>query len=144
MSIWAKLLSVCVLLGLLVVALAFWMDLYGIRRGCFASRLDQARYQSAQSLASEANGAIASKNYAAANDMLDLALSRLGDTYQLGRAADETGEAVLAAKSAAARGEFQIAARIKSDVMVRRLGLFQRKTHLSGLCQAVRKRWSLG
>jgi len=40
MSIWTKILIACVLQGLLAAGLGFWMDLYGIRRGCFASQLD--------------------------------------------------------------------------------------------------------
>ena len=143
MSIWAKIVAGIVILGVLAVGLAFWMDLYGIRRGCFASQLDQARYESARDLYGQATGAINSHNYSAANDMLDLALSRLGDAYQLGRAEDETGELVTAAKAAAARSEFQIAAGMKLEAMGRRLYLFQRKTRLSGLCHAVAKRWHL-
>jgi len=141
MSIWTKILIACVLLGLLAAGLGFWMDLYGIRRGCFASQLDQARYQLAFGLYSKANTAIESRNYAAANDMLDAALSNLGDSYQLGRRADETEEAVTAAKAAAARSEFEIAARLKLEAMGRRVYQFQRKTRLSQVCRQVARRW---
>ena len=143
MSIWVRTLVGGLLLAVLAAGVGYWMDLYGIRRGCFASQLDQARYQSAFDLYSKANSAIGSRNYAAANDMLDIALSRLGDTYQLGRGADETEEAVAAAKAAAARSEFEIAARMKLDVMNRRTWLFQRKTRLSKLCHAVARRWGV-
>src|ERR1043165_571984 len=115
MSIWVKILLAGVLLAFLAAGVGFWMDLYGIRRGCFASQLDQARYQAAWDLYSKANTAIGSRNYAAANDMLDMALTQLGDTYRLGRGADETEEVVTAAKAAAARSEFEIAARMKQD-----------------------------
>jgi len=141
MSIWTKILAGGVVLVLLVAGLAFWMDLYGIRRGCFASRLDQVNYQSARELYAQAGGAVASRNYGPANDMLDLALSDLGDSYQLGRAEDETGELVAAAKAAALQKEFQIAAQMKMEALNRRLSLFQRKTRLSGLCHAIAKRW---
>ena len=143
MSIWAKLLAACVVLGLLVAATAFWMDLYGIRRGCLAPHLDPAGYQSAQALYEQASGAVSGRNYAAANDMLDMALSRLGDSYQLGRGADDTIEAVAAARSAAARSEFQVAAQIKAEVMGRRLSLLRRKMRLSDVCRRVAKRWHL-
>ena len=144
MSIWTKILAGLVLAALLVGGLAFWMDLYGIRRGCFAGPLDQVRYQSALDLYSKGNEAVGSHRYAAANDMLDMALSTLGDSYRLGRGADETSEMVTAAKAAAARSEFEIAARLKIEAMSRRVWLFQRKTRLSGLCRAVAKRWGFG
>lgn len=143
MSIWTRILIGGFLLGLLAAGVGFWMDLYGIRRGCFASNLNQARYQSALDLVSKANTAMGSRNYAAANDMLDVALWQLGDSYRLGRGADETEEVVAAAKAAAARSEFEIAARMKVDVMNRRTWLFQRKTRLSQLCHAVARRWGV-
>jgi hypothetical protein len=143
MSVWTKVIAGGVVLGLLAAGIAFGMDLYGIRRGCFAGSLDQADYEAARDSYVRANGAMSSRNYGAANDMLDMALSRLGDAYQLGRAEDETGELVLAAKSAAARSEFQIAASMKREAMGRRLYLFQRKTRLAGVCHAIAKRWHL-
>jgi hypothetical protein len=143
MSIWVKILLGILVLGLLVGGLAFWMDLYGIRRGCLAGPLDQVRYQSAQDLYAKANEAVGSHRYAAANDLLDMALSTLGDSYRLGRGADETSEMVMAAKAAAARSELEIAARLKIEAMSRRVWQFQRKTRLSGLCRAVAKRWGL-
>jgi len=143
MSIWAKLLGACVVLGLLIVALAFWMDLYGVRRGCFAGSLDQADYQAARDYYAQAGSAISSHNYGAANDMLDIALSKLGDAYQLGRAQDETDDLVVAAKAAVQRSEFKLAAGMKQEALSHRLYLFQRKTRLSGLCHAIAKRWHL-
>jgi hypothetical protein len=143
MSVWIKVIAGVVLLGVLAAGLAFGMDVYGVRRGCFAGALEQSDYEAARDSYARANGAMSSRNYAAASDMLDMALSRLGDSYQLGRAEDETGELVSAAKSAAARSEFQIAASMKREAVGRRLYLFQRKTRLSGLCHAVAKRWHL-
>ena len=143
MSVWTKVIAGGLLLGVLAVGLAFAMDVYGIRRGCFAHTLDQANYESARDSYIGATRAISSRNYAAASDMLDQGLSRLGDDYQLGRADDETGELISAAKSAAARSEFQIAASMKREAMGRRLYLFQRKTRLSGVCHAIAKRWHL-
>ena len=143
MSIWTKVIAGLVVLGVLAVGLVFAMDVYGIRRGCFAHPQDQASYESAQDSYVRANAAISSRNYAAASDMLDVGLSRLGDAYQLGRAEDETGELISAAKAAAARSEFQIAAQMKREAMGRRLYLFQRKTRLSGLCHDIAKRWHL-
>jgi hypothetical protein len=143
MSIWTKILAGVVLLGLIGAGIAFWMDLYGVRRGCFATGLDQAQYQSARDLYVRANRAVAARNFIAASDLLDMALIRLGDSYRLGRAADDTGEVVFAAKAAAARTEFEIAARLKLEVMNRRLYQFQRKTRLSGLCRDVARRWHL-
>ncbi len=132
-----------VLLGVAAGGLAFGMDVYGIRRGCFAGPLEQADYETARDSYVRANQAMASRDYAAASDMLDMALSRLGNSYQLGRAEDETSELVSAAKSAAARSEFQIAASMKLEAVGRRLSLFQRKTRLSGLCHTIAKRWHL-
>lgn len=143
MSVWPKVIGGIVLLGVLAAGFAFGMDVYGIRRGCFAGPLEQADYESARDSYMRANSAMSSHNYAAANDMLDMALSRLGDSYQLGRVEDETGELVSAAKSAVARSEFQIAASMKREAVGRRLYLFQRKTRLSGLCHAIAKRWHL-
>ena len=59
MSIWAKILMGGAILVLLAAGLAFWMDLYGVRRGCFASGLDQAAYESAHDLYGRAGSAIA-------------------------------------------------------------------------------------
>jgi hypothetical protein len=143
MPVWTKVIAGGVVLGVLAAALVFWMDLYGIRRGCFSQPLGQANYESARDFYIQAGRAISSRNYAAASDMLDVGLSRLGDDYQLGRAEDETRELVLAAKSAAARSEFQIAAQMKREAMGRRLYLFQRKTRLAGVCHAIAKRWHL-
>ena len=143
MSVWTKVVAGCVVLGVLVAGLAFGMDVYGIRRGCFASGLDQANFESARDSYVRANAAISSRNYAAAGDMLDAGLSRLGDAYQLGRAEDETGEVISAAKSAAARSEFQIAASMKKEALGRRLYLFQRKTRLADVCHTIAKRWHL-
>jgi len=143
MSVWTKVIAGGIVLGLLAAGIAFGMDLYGIRRGCFAGPLGQADYEAAQDSYARANSAISSRNYAAANDMLDMALSRLGDSYQLGRAEDETVELVSAAKAAAARSEFQIATEMKREAMGRRLYLFQRKTRLSSVCHAIARRWHL-
>jgi hypothetical protein len=143
MSIWVKILVGGPLLGLLAAGVGFAMDVYGIRRGCFASQLDQARYQSALDLYYKANDAIGSRNYAAANDMLDMALSNLGDSYLIGRHADETQEVVAAGKAAAVRGEFEIASRLKLEAMGRRVYNFQRKTRLSQVCREVAKHWGL-
>ena len=143
MSVWTKVIAGGLLLAVIAVGLVFWMDVYGIRRGCFAPALDQAGYESARDLYGQASGAMSSRNYAAANDMLDMALSRLGDAYRLGRAGDETVELVSAAKAAAARSELQIAAQMKLEAINHRLYLFQRKTRLSGLCHEIAKRWHL-
>lgn len=140
---WTKVIAGIVLLGVLAAGIAFGMDVYGIRRGCFAGALEQADYEVARDSYVRASAAMSSRNYAAASDMLDMALSRLGDSYLLGRAEDETGELVSAAKAAAARSEFKIAASMKLEAMSRRLNLFQRKTRLSGICHAIAKRWGL-
>lgn len=141
MSIWVKLIAGLVVLAVLAAGLAFWMDLYGVRRGCFAQGLDQANYQAARDYYLEASRAISSRNYGTASDTLDMALARLGDDYRLGRAEDETAEVVAAAKAAQAQSQYQIAAQMKLEAMGRRLYLFQRRTRLSGLCRAIVKRW---
>jgi hypothetical protein len=143
MSIWVKILAAGVVLGLLAVAAGFWMDVYGIRRGCFGSPLDRARVQFATDLYARANNAVGARQYKVANEMLDKALSILADSYWLGRGPDETQEAMTAANSAAARAEFEIAARVKLDVMSRRIGLVQRKARLSQVCHEVARRWHL-
>jgi len=143
MSIWVKILLGGFLLAVLAAGVGFWMDLYGIRRGCFASHLDRGRIQSALTLNLQANTAVAAHQYAAANGMLDEALSTLGDSYRLGRDKDDTEEVVTAAKAAAARAEFEIASRMKLDVMSRRAWLVERKQHLADLCRAVARRWGV-
>ena len=143
MPVWTKVIAGVVALGVLAAGLAFGMDVYGIRRGCFARTLDQTNYESARDFYIQAGRAISSRNYAAASDMLDVGLSRLGDAYQLGRGEDETGEVISAAKSAAAHSEFQIAAQMKREAMGRRLYLFQRKTRLADVCHAIARRWGL-
>ena len=143
MSIWTKIVTGCAILVLLAAGLAFWMDLYGVRRGCFAPGPDQAAYESARDLYGRAGSAISARNYIAANDMLDLALLRLGNAYQLGRGEDETSETVLAANAAVRQSEFQIAAQMKQGALEHRLYLFQRKTRLSDLCRSIARRWRL-
>lgn len=143
MSIWVKILAAGALLGLLAAGAGFWMDVYGIRRGCLASPLDQARTQSAWDLYSKANEAFGAHQYVAANGMLDEALERLGDSYQLGRGKDETVQVVAAAKSAQARSEFEIAARMKLDVMARRTWLVQRRARLYEVCHQIFRHWGL-
>ena len=143
MSIWAKLLAGMVLLGLLAAGTLLWTDVYGIRRGCLAPPLDQAKVEAASDLNLHAFEAIVSKNYAAANDMLDLALSRLGDDYAVGRHRDETVAIVAAARAAAANSQLEIAARMKYDAMKGRIGLYRRRIRLSGLCHDMAHRWHL-
>jgi hypothetical protein len=143
MSVWVKILVAGLVLGLLAAAAGFWMDVYGIRRGCFASPLDQARVQLATDLYARANGAVGARQYRVANDMLDKALSILADSYQLGRGTDETQEVVRAANTASARSEFEIAARMKLDVMSRRIWLVQRRSRLSQVCHEVARKWHL-
>ena len=142
MPIWLKLIAATVLLGLLAAGMLYRMDAYGVRRGCFAAEPDQARFQAARDLQARAGEAIRSHNYAAANDMLDLALSGLGDRYLLGHRKDETAETAAAAR-AVAQSQPEIAARMKYDVMTRRAGMFQRKTRLSAYCHDMARRWRL-
>ena len=143
MSIWAKLLAGMVLLGLLAAGTLLWTDVYGIRRGCLAPPPDQARLDAAGDLNIRAFEAIGSKNYAAANDMLDMALSRLGDDYAVGRHRDETIDMVAAARAAAANSQWEIAARMKYDALNGRINHYRRKIRLSGLCHDMAHRWHL-
>jgi hypothetical protein len=86
--------------------------------------------------------AIGSKNYAAANDMLEMGLSRLGDDYAVGRHRDETVDMVAAAR-AAANSQLEIAVRMKYDALNRRIWLYRRKIRLSELCHDMAHRWHL-
>ena len=143
MSIWAKLLAGMVLLGLLAAGALFWSDVYGIRRGCLAPPLDPAKVEAASDLSLHAYQAIESKNYAAANDMLDMALSRLGDDYAVGRHRDETVDMVAAARAAAANSQLEIAARMKYDALNGRISHYRRRIRLSELCHDMAHRWHL-
>src|SRR5260221_12026896 len=60
--------------------------------GCRAvPAADQDRYDAAMDLSVQANNAIASGNYSSASDFMDMAISRLGNTYEVGSLADDTG-----------------------------------------------------
>ena len=143
MSIWVKLLAGMVLLGLLAAGALFWIDVYGIRRGCLAAAPDQARLEAAGDLTFQAYTAMGTKNYAAANDMLDLAMNRLGDDYAVGRHRDETVDMVAAARAAAAGSQMEIAARMKYDAMSQRIVLYRRRIRLAELCHGMAHRWHL-
>jgi len=143
MSIWAKLLAGMVLLGLLAAGTLLWTDVYGIRRGCLAPPPDQAKLAVANDLYIQAFEAIGSKNYAAANDMLEMGLSRLGDDYAVGRHRDETVDMVAAARAAAANSQLEIAVRMKYDALNRRIWLYRRKIRLSDVCHDMAHRWHL-
>jgi len=105
--------------------------------------LDPAKVEAASDLSLHAYQAIESKNYAAANDMLDLALSRLGDDYAVGRHRDETVDMVAAARAATANSQLEIAARMKYDAMNGRIWHYRRRIRLSGLCHDMAHRWHL-
>ena len=121
--------------GALAVAMVLVLDVNGIRRGCLARNLNRDAYRTAADLRDQARRAIASRNYTSANDMLDLALSKLGDSYRLGYHPDNSEEALLAAKSAVARSEVKIATEFKSGALNARLGQFENKARIWEYCR---------
>ena len=125
-----------VLIASAAVAVLFLLDVHGIRRGCLSSRPDEGAYEAARQSYDNAEREIAARQYSKASDSLDRALSKLGEDYPVGLARDQSGEAVAAAKGAAASGEFQIAGQLKHDAMSQRLSLFQRRVRLYALCQS--------
>jgi len=131
-----KWLAAAVLLASAAIAVLFLLDVHGIRRGCLSSRPDEVAYETGRQLYQDAEREIAAHQYSGASAILDRALSRLGDSYPVGLARDQSGEAVAAAEAAAASGEFQIAAQLKHDAMSQRLSLFERRVRLYTLCQS--------
>ena len=96
---------------------------------------DEARYRAARDLTSQANNALSSRNYSIANDLFDMAAVKLGDTYRMaGAGEDDTGMALEAGRAESARGEFQLAARMKQSAMQSRLSMFYSRQHLSERC----------
>jgi hypothetical protein len=134
-----KLIAGFALVAVLVIGLAL---LYHERRLVAACRAvpqaDDAQFRVAEDLFNQGNRAFSSRNYSTANDLFDMAASKLGDVYRMaGAGQDDTGLALEAGRAEANRSEFQLAAQIKQSAMAARLSSFRRKQHLSERCHAI-------
>lgn len=99
---------------------------------------EDTQYRAAADLADQANRAISSRNYSTASDLIDMAISKLGNAYQLpGNSHDDTDMTLEAGKVEMARSEFQLAVRMKQSAIEQRLSMFRRKQHLSERCQSI-------
>ena len=99
---------------------------------------EETQYRAASDFAGQAGKAISSRNYSTASDLIDMAISRLGDSYQLpGGERDDTEMTLEAGKAEMARSEFQLAVRMKQSVIQTRLSMYRRKQHLSERCQGI-------
>src|SRR5438874_6545295 len=135
MSARGKVITGVVLFLALAIALALFLDVGGLRRAC-TSAPDQRSYDTAMALFGRANEAFSRGNYSVANDSLDLALLSLGNES----AVDDSDAILLAAKSEVAKSNFQLAARMKRDVLNARLSLYRKKADFTRHCRAVLKR----
>lgn len=135
--------ALLVMAGALAVAMVLVLDVHGIRRACLARHLERDSYTAAAALRDRAQQAITLHDYAGANRVLDQALERLGDSYRVGYHADNSEEAVAAAKAAASRSEAAIAAEFKSGALNTRLALFEHKARIWDYCSARLRRLDL-
>jgi hypothetical protein len=123
----------------LAIGLAVFLDVGGLRRACMSvPDGDRRNYDTSMALSGRANEAFAARHYSVANDLLDLALLSLG--YAAGSAVDDTGAMLVAANIEVAKSNFQLAARMKRDVLNTRLSLYRKKTDIAWRCQSVLKR----
>jgi hypothetical protein len=126
---------------LLAISLAVFLDVGGLRRACMSvPDTDRNSYDTSMALSGRANEAFASRHYSVANDLLDLALLSLGNFYAAGSAVDDTGTMLVAAKIEVAQANFQLASRMKRDVLNTRLSLYRKKTDIARRCQSVLRR----
>lgn len=124
------------------IGLAVLGDAGGWREVCQpASSSEQDDDKSAARLSVRAGSAIASGNYAVANDILDLALSELGNNYQTELSSDDTGTVLSAAKDAEARHELQVAVQLKKSVLDARLVMSRKKAHIARGCASIFNRF---
>lgn len=141
MSVRNKAIAGIVVFLALAIGLAVFLDVGGLRRACTpVPDRDRHSYDTSMELSARANEAVTSRNYPVANDLLDLALLSLGSSYAAGSTFDDTGMMLVAAKTEVARANFQLAARMKQDVLNTRLSLFRKKADMAGRCQSVLKR----
>ena len=105
---------------------------------------DQARYDAAMGLFARANGAVSSGNYSTASDILDMAISRLGNAYESAGVNDDTGLMLQAGRDKAAHFDFKLAARMKQSALYTRLYLFRGKAHRSLRCHSLLRYVGLG
>jgi hypothetical protein len=125
------------------IALAAFFYLGDLRRACTpVPDRDQRSYNTSMELFGRANEAFSSRNYPVANDLLDLAILSLGNSYATPSSVDDSGMVLLAARKEVARSDFQMAARMKQGALNTRLSLFRKKTEMARRCQAVLKRVS--
>jgi hypothetical protein len=141
MSVRNKVIAGTVVILALAIGLAVFVDVGGLRRACMSvPDRDRNNYDTSMALSGRANEAFASRHYSVANDLLDLALLSLGDSYAAGSAVDDTGTMLVAAKTEVAKSNFQLAARMKQDVLNTRLSVYRKKTDIARRCQSVVKR----
>jgi hypothetical protein len=142
MSVRGKVIAGAAILLAGAIGLAVLLDAGGWREVCQpVSSSEQDDDKSAAQLSARAAGAIATRNYAVANDILDLALSELGNSYQTELSSDDTGMVLSAAKDAAARHELQVAAQLKKSVLEARLVMSRKKAHIARGCASVFNRF---
>jgi len=109
-----------------------------------APAADQGQYDAAIDLSARANSAIASGNYSSANDLMDLAISKLGRAYEMGSTEDDTGLILQVGQDKASHLDFTLAARMKQSALQTRLSMFRRKADVSERCHVLLRRVGLG
>jgi hypothetical protein len=102
------------------------------------------QYDAAVDLSMRANSAISSGNYSSANDLLDMAISKLGHAYETGLSMDDTGLILQAGQDKASHLDFKLAAQMKQSALQTRLSMFRKKAHVSDRCHALLRRVGLG
>ena len=105
---------------------------------------DQARYDAAMGLFARANGAVSSAHYSIASDLLDMAISKLGNVYEGAGADDDTGLMLQAGRDKAVHFDFKLAARMKQSTLYTRLSMFRGKARRSVRCRSLLRYVGLG
>jgi hypothetical protein len=125
------------------ICLAIVLDVGNFRKACLATPgADRISYESAMELSGRAAGALKSRDFPVASDMLDMAIAKLGNSYQIGLTSDDTGMVILAAKDAVARSDFELAAQMKKNALDTRLIMFRKKARIGRGCYSLSKRFS--
>ena len=106
---------------------------------------EQKSHDDALELSVRADSAITAGNYSTASDLLDVAVSRLGNAYVTSLAAtDDTDLVFQAGRDKASHFDFQLAARMKQGALHTRLSMFRSKADISARCHALLRRIHIG
>jgi hypothetical protein len=106
---------------------------------------ERKSYDDAMELSARADSAVTAGNYSSASDLLDVAVSRLGNAYvTVSAATDDTDLVLQAGRDKSSHFDFQLAARMKQSALHTRLSMFRSKADISARCHALLRRIHIG